>query len=71
MHHPHDPLHTLANGLGGIAATFLGTLTQFQEDIDWGMRFTLGLCSLFIAILTIRNLLRGKKRKPPEQGGEH
>jgi len=53
--------YTLANGLLGVVASFLGVLSTFQEQLEWWIRATGGLMGICVAAITLWNLLKPKK----------
>jgi len=55
--------HTLANGIIGFAASCLGVLSTFQEQLEWWMRMTGGMLGIVVAIITLWNLLKPKTRE--------
>jgi hypothetical protein len=61
MTHDHETLaHTLTNGIIGAAASFLGVLTTFQEQLDWALRITGASIGILIGLITLYNLLKKK-----------
>jgi hypothetical protein len=60
--HEHSTTYNVLNGLIGASASFLGVVTQFQEQLDWALKTTSTLLLICVSIVTLYNLL--KKRKP-------
>ena len=54
--------YNIANGIIGAGASFLGVVTQFQEQLDWVLKTTSTSLLICVSIVTLYNLL--KKKKP-------
>ena len=54
--------YNILNGLIGAGASFLGVVTQFQEQLDWALKTTSTSLLICVSIVTLYNLL--KKKKP-------
>ena len=54
--------YNILNGLIGAGASFLGVVTQFQEQLDWVLKTTSTSLLICVSIVTLYNLL--KKKKP-------
>ena len=57
----HGIIYTISNGALGVAASFLGVLTSFQEQLEYGVRMTGAMIGCMIGIITLYNLLKKKK----------
>lgn len=53
--------YNISNGLIGAGASFLGVVTQFQEQLDWALKTTSTLLLICVSIVTLYNLLKKKK----------
>lgn len=53
--------YNIANGLIGAGASFLGVVTQFQEQLDWVLKTTSTSLLICVSIVTLYNLLKKKK----------
>ena len=53
--------YNILNGLIGAGASFLGVVTQFQEQLDWALKTTSTLLLICVSIVTLYNLLKKKK----------
>jgi len=60
--HEHSTTYNVLNGLIGVGASFLGVVTQFQEQLDWALKTTSTILLICVSIVTLYNLL--KKKKP-------
>jgi hypothetical protein len=54
--------YTLANGITGVLASATGFLVTWMQQIETWVRFSTAILCLLIAIITLYNLLRGKKQ---------
>jgi hypothetical protein len=59
--HEHSPIYNMVNGLIGIAASSLGVITQFQEQLDWAMKTASTFLLICVSTVTLYNLLKKKK----------
>ena len=57
----HSPIYTLLNGLVGASASFLGVISTFQEQFEYGIRIAGGLIGILIGLITLWNFFRKKK----------
>ena len=57
----NDHCYTLVNGIIGFAASFLGVITTFQQELEWWIRMTGGILGILVALVTLYNLLKPKK----------
>jgi hypothetical protein len=53
--------YTLANGIAGVLASATGFLVTWMHQIETWVRFSTAILCLLIAIITLYNLLKGKK----------
>ena len=53
--------YNVLNGIIGAGASFLGVVTQFQEQLDWALKTTSTLLLICVSIVTLYNLLKKKK----------
>jgi putative Mn2+ efflux pump MntP len=53
--------YTIANGITGTFASFLGVISTFQHQLEWWMRVTGGFLGIIIGVLTLWNLLKNKR----------
>jgi len=58
----HSATYDLVNGLIGSAASALGGVTQFQEQLDWALKTTSTFLLICVSIVTLYNLLKKKKQ---------
>ena len=61
MMHEHSTTYNVLNGLIGAGASFLGVVTQFQEQLDWALKTTSTSLLICVSIVTLYNLLKKKK----------
>ena len=54
--------HTLANGITGMIAAAGSFAVTFMQEIECWLRLSTSFLGLIIALITIYNLLKGKKR---------
>ena len=54
-------VYNIGNGLIGAGASFLGVVTQFQEQLDWVLKTTSTSLLICVSIVTLYNLLKKKK----------
>jgi len=59
--HEHSPAYHAINGIIGIAASALGVITQFQEQLDWALKTVSTSLLICVSIVTLYNLLKRKK----------
>lgn len=52
--------YTIANGMIGTVASFLGFISTFQTQLEWWVRMTGGVLGIAVAIITLWNLLKPK-----------
>jgi multidrug transporter EmrE-like cation transporter len=57
----HSTAYNVLNGIIGAGASFLGVVTQFQEQLDWALKTTSTLLLICVSIATLYNLLKKKK----------
>ena len=48
----------ISNGVIGLLASTGTVLTTFQTEVDWWVRNTAGVCGIFVACVTLYNLIR-------------
>jgi multidrug transporter EmrE-like cation transporter len=53
--------YNVLNGIIGAGASFLGVVTQFQEQLDWALKTTSTSLLICVSIATLYNLLKKKK----------
>lgn len=56
----NENCYTIANGVVGFAASLLGVLSTFQEQLEWWMRMTGGSLGILVALITLYNLIKKK-----------
>lgn len=59
---PHDHSFTLSAAIGA-AASVIGVVTTFQEEIEWWVRITGGVVTILIGVLSLVHMVR--KLAPP------
>lgn len=59
--HEHSAAYNIVNGLIGIAASALGVITQFQEQLDWALKTASTMLLICVSIATLCNLIKKKK----------
>lgn len=52
-------VYTLTNGICGVAASFAGVITTFQQQFEWWVRVSGGTLGVIIGVITLVNLIRG------------
>jgi type III secretory pathway component EscS len=57
----HSATYNIVNGVIGIAASSLGVITQFQEQLDWALKTASTTLLICVSTVTLYNLLRKKK----------
>lgn len=57
----HSATYNVVNGLIGSAASALGVITQFQEQLDWALKTTSTSLLICVSLVTLYNLLKKKK----------
>jgi len=60
--HEHSTTYNVVNGLIGFAASSLGVITQFQEQLDYALKTISTTLLISISIITLYNLLKKKKQ---------
>lgn len=63
--HEHSATYNVINGIIGFTASFLGVLTQFQEQLDWALKTASTFLLICVSIVTLYNLLKKKKQWKP------
>jgi C4-dicarboxylate transporter len=58
--HEHSATYNLVNGVIGSAASALGVITQFQEQLDWALKMTSTSLLICVSLVTLFNLLKKK-----------
>ena len=53
----------MANGLTGVMASATGFAVTWMQQIETWVRFSTAILCLLIAIITLYNLIKGKKTK--------
>ena len=61
MNEHHSVGYNLLNGFVGSAASALGVVTQFQEQLDWALKTTSTFLLICVSLVTLYNLLKKKK----------
>jgi hypothetical protein len=56
--HEHSATYNLVNGVVGSAASALGVITQFQEQLDWALKTTSTSLLICVSLVTLFNLLK-------------
>jgi hypothetical protein len=56
-----EPAAFLTRGILGVGATTFSVITSFQEQLEWGVRFTASTVGLAIAVLTLASMIRKLK----------
>jgi hypothetical protein len=59
----NNQAHTMANGLTGVMASATGFAVTWMQQIETWVRFSTAILCLLIAIITLYNLIKGKKTK--------
>ena len=49
---------TFCTGLYGMAGSFLGVVSTFQDQLDWSIRITGGLVGLAVGLISLYRLIR-------------
>lgn len=57
----HSHLYNLVNGAIGTVASFLGVISTFQEQLEYGVRITGGIIGIIIGLITLFNFARKKR----------
>jgi hypothetical protein len=57
----HSPLYNLINGAIGTVASFLGVISTFQEQFEYGVRITGGVIGILVGLITLFNFARKRK----------
>jgi len=60
--HEHSTAYNIVNGAIGSAASALGVIFQFQEQLDWALKTLSTSLLICISIITLYNLLKKKKQ---------
>ena len=48
---------TLTNAIYGMAGSFLGVVSTFQDQLDWSIRITGGLVGLAVGLISLYRVL--------------
>lgn len=56
-----NPEQTFLTGTIGMLSSMLGVISTFQEQLDWGVRFSGGCLGLFIGAITLCKLIKPTK----------
>jgi hypothetical protein len=59
---PHH-FHNIVNGSIGIIASAFSVITTFQTQLEWWARMTGSILGILVAVITLFNLLSGKRVK--------
>jgi hypothetical protein len=59
---PHH-FHNIVNGSIGIVASAFSVITTFQTQLEWWARMTGSVLGILVAVITLFNLLSGKRVK--------
>ena len=59
---PHH-FHNIINGSIGIVASAFSVITTFQTQLEWWARMTGSILGILVAVITLFNLLSGKRVK--------
>jgi hypothetical protein len=59
---PHH-FHNIINGSIGVIASAFSVITTFQTQLEWWARMTGSVLGILVAIITLFNLLSGKRVK--------
>ena len=59
---PHH-FHNIVNGSIGIVASAFSVITTFQTQLEWWARMTGSILGILVAVITLFNLLSGKRAK--------
>ena len=59
--HEHSIAYNLINGAIGVAASALGVLTSFQEQLDFVLKTISTSLLICVSIVTLYNLTKKKK----------
>jgi hypothetical protein len=59
---PHH-FHNIVNGSIGIVASAFSVITTFQTQLEWWARMTGSILGILVAVITLFNLLSGKRVK--------
>jgi hypothetical protein len=57
----HSPLYNLINGAIGTIASFLGVISTFQEQFEYGVRITGGVIGILVGLITLFNFARKRR----------
>jgi hypothetical protein len=57
----HSPLYNLINGAIGTVASFLGVISTFQEQFEYGVRITGGVIGILVGLITLFNFARKRR----------
>ena len=55
--------HTIANGVTGVLASASGFMVTFVEAMEAWVRLSTAVVLLFVALISLRNLLKPKSKK--------
>jgi hypothetical protein len=53
---------TLTNAVFGMAGSFLGVLSTFQEQFDWSIRITGGVVGLVVGLISLYRLIHSHSK---------
>ena len=57
----HSHLYNLVNGAIGTIASFLGVISTFQEQFEYGVRITGGVIGILVGLITLYNFARKRR----------
>ncbi len=55
--------HTIANGVTGVLASASGFMVTFVEALEAWVRLSTAVVLLFVALISLRNLIRSANEK--------
>jgi hypothetical protein len=55
--------HTIANGVTGVLASASGFMVTFVEALEAWVRLSTAIVLLFVALISLRNLIRSSNEK--------
>jgi hypothetical protein len=55
--------HTIANGVTGVLASASGFMVTFVEALEAWVRLSTAVVLLFVALISLRNLIRSSNEK--------
>ena len=59
----HGNSHTIANGVTGVLASASGFMVTFIEAMEAWVRLSTAVVLLFVALISLRNLVRSSNEK--------